>query len=198
VTERDDPERVSLADAARAAQEELERFEALVASVCKIDLNSEKSILRAAKALGDAVAVQARIAEVLAPLARAFSQAQQRELSAAEDLQACAVRIHERTELIQALMQGVRAVGSDAMEVASLIKAATGPESGGGSQGPEFESRVAEALGRMDAVVERARNLHRSAREAGIDDVARQAQSLEQQLAAARSKLVRGRKSELN
>jgi hypothetical protein len=198
MTDRDDTEPASLTDAARAAQEELERFEALVASVRKIELTSEKSIIRASKVLADAVAVQARIAEALAPLARAFSRAQQRELGAAEALQACAVLIHERTELLTSLMEGIRAVGSDALEVTTLLKAATGSESGPGTTEHEFDARVAEALGRMDSAVERAKELHRRAREAGLGEVARQAQSLEQQLISARGKLKLGDKIALN
>jgi len=198
VTERDDDKWVSLAEAARAAEEELERFEALVATVRKIELNSGKSIARAAKALGEAVAVQARIAGALAPLARAFSQAQQRELAAAEHLQASAVQIHERSELLTTLMEGVRAVGSDALEVTSLLKAATEPGSEGGSPEVEFESRLARALGRMDSAVERAKELHRVAREAGLVEVARQAHTLEQQLSSARGKLKQGGPSNLN
>jgi hypothetical protein len=196
MTERDDAKWVSLAEAARAAEEELELFERLVASVRKIELTSEKSILRAGKALSEAVATQARIAQVLAPLARAFSQAQQRELSAAEQLQACAEQIHQRTELFASLMEGVRAVGTDAIEVTSLLKSATG----GGTDGAEaeFDQRIAEAVARMDAAVERAKELHRIAQEAGLDDVARQAHSLEQQLTSARGKLKLGGKATLN
>jgi len=196
MTERDDAKWVSLAEAARAAEEELELFERLVASVRKIELTSEKSILRAGKALSEAVATQARIAQVLAPLARAFSQAQQRELSAAEQLQACAEQIHKRTELFASLMEGVRAVGTDAIEVTSLLKSAAG----GGTDGPEveFDQRIAEAVARMDAAVERAKELHRIAHEAGLDDVARQAHSLEQQLNSARGKLKLGGKPTLN
>lgn len=195
MTEADDSKWVSLAEAARAAEEALERFEALVTSVRKIDLNSEKSILHAGKMLSEAVAVQARIAEVLSPLARAFSQAQQRELAAAQHLQACAERIHERTELFASLMEGVRAVGSDAIEVSVLLKAPTGGESVSQS---EFEQRIADALARMDTAVARAKELRQRAREAGLNDVARQAESLEQQLLAARGKLKQGPKSDLN
>lgn len=196
MTERDDAKWVSLAEAARAAEEELELFERLVASVRNIELTSEKSILRAGKALSEAVATQARIAQVLAPLARAFSQAQQRELSAAEQLQACAEQIHQRTELFGSLMEGVRAVGADAMEVTSLLKSAAGD----GPNGTEadFDQRIAEAVARMDAAVARAKELHRIAREAGLDDVARQAHSLEQQLTSARGKLHLGGKARLN
>ena len=196
MTEQDDAKWVSLAEAARAAEEELELFERLVASVRKIELTSEKSILRAGKALSEAVATQARIAKVLAPLARAFSQAQQRELSAAEQLQACAEQIHQRTELFASLMEGVRAVGTDAIEVTSLLKSAAG----GGADGPEaeFDRRIAEAVARMDAAVARAKELHRIALEAGLDDVARQAHSLEQQLNSARGKLQLGGKAKLN
>jgi hypothetical protein len=196
--ERDDTKRVSLAQAALAAQEELERFEALVATVRKIELNSEKSIVRAAKALGDAVAVQARIAEVLAPLAQAFSQAQQRELAAAEQLQESAVEIHRRTELLTTLTERIRTLGNDALEVTSLLQAATDQGNEGMSSEANFQSRTAQALDRMDAAVERAKELHRVAREAGLGDVARQAQSLEHQLSSARGKLRQGGNSNLN
>ena len=198
MTERDDAKWGSLAEAARAAEEELEQFEGLVAAVRKIDLNSEKSILRAGKALGEAIAVQARIAQALAPLAQAFTQAQQRELSAAEQLQACAEQIHERTELFASLMEGVRAVGGDALEVTSLLKSATGSVGETAGADEDFDKRVAEALARMDAAVERAKELHRLAREAGLNDVARQADSLEQQLTSARGKLRQGGRSDLN
>lgn len=192
MTEPDDPKWVSLAEAARAAEDELERFEALVASIRKIDLNSEKSILHAGKVLSEAVSVQARIAEVLSPLARAFSRAQQRELAAAEHLQACAERIHERTEMFASLMEGVRALGSDAIEVTVLLRSAAAGDDVG-----DFGKRVADAAARMDAAVTRAKELHQRAREAGLNDVARQAESLEQQLVAARGKLKHGAKSDL-
>jgi hypothetical protein len=197
MSEREDAKWVSLAEAARAAEEELELFERLVASVRKIELTSEKSILRAGKALSEAVATQARIAQVLAPLARAFSQAQQRELSAAEQLQACAEQIHQRTELFASLMEGVRAVGTDAIEVTSLLKSTAGAGTGG-TEIEFVDQRIAEAVARMDAAVARAKELHRIAREAGLDDVARQAHSLEQQLTSARGKLLAEGKAKLN
>jgi hypothetical protein len=91
-------------------------------------------------------------------------------------------------------MESVRAVGADALEVTSLLRSAAIAE---GAEA-EFDQRLAEALAKMDSAVARAKEIRRAALEAGLTDVARQADSLEQQLASARGKLKQGGKPVLN
>src|ERR1051325_2768579 len=108
MAERDDEagDVPSLARAAQAAEQELERFEGLVAALRKIELGSEKSIVRAGKTLSEAVGAQERIAQVLSPLAQAFAHAQTREQVAANQLHACAEEIQKRSALFASLLEG--------------------------------------------------------------------------------------------
>ncbi len=181
----------TLSDAAAAAESEIASFEALTASLRKIELTSEKGLLKATRKLNEAIAAQGRIAGCLPALLAAFSAAQRREQAAAELLEACAQQIQKRTAAVAALMQGLAALGQEAVGITVMLQSLGAAEHAADSAngGSDVGERLHAIFDRMDAAVLHARELHRRAVDEGVSDVARQADSLHQQIAAALTKL---------
>ncbi|HEY3234104.1 MAG TPA: hypothetical protein VGJ84_05280 [Polyangiaceae bacterium] len=181
----------NLGAAAADMESEIERFEGLTSALSKIELNSEKSLLRASRTLNEAMAAHQRIADRLPALAAAFAATQKRQQQAAELLQSCAEQLQKRTATFASLAKGLAALGDEALRVTELLKSVTDGESApfSGNGGSEIPGGLNAVIQRMDAAVEQARQLHRRALEDGIADLARQADSVYQQLAAARAKL---------
>jgi len=174
--EKDVPE---LVRAAQSLESELANLEALSKSTRKVQLNSDRSIARAAKELTGALALQDRIAEGLATLAAAIAHLQSRQEAALAPLATFATDIQQRMQRLGEHMQAFAALGASASEVTTLIQSANGDHSAiVGSVGTQL-AEISEA----------ARALCEAARADDFPDLAREAEALKQRTAALRKRM---------
>jgi hypothetical protein len=170
---RDEPS--ELAEAALALDRELRRFEELSGQASRVKLNTEKNLERATEALSRAAESQDRIGAQVQQLVKAVAAARQRQEQEAAALMARAQEIAARRAQFSELLRKMGGLGQMAKEIQELLKA---------------EKRdVAEVQARMDKVAEGAAEIGRAAQEQEMEELARQAEVLRQQLLAAKNKV---------
>jgi chromosome segregation ATPase len=166
----------SLANAAADLDEELLRFEHLAAEVAKQPLDSQRGLERAAELLKQAAGADEKVAARVAALVAAIGIMRRQREAAAEVVQKRAEEIASRSNAFSALLETYRGIGSSATEITSRLQSVI--------QAPvaERENALAEVRHRVAELVSRSQDLIRAADEQGFADVARQAESLRQQL----------------
>jgi hypothetical protein len=169
--------------AAETLEDELEKLEALSRTVCKIRLDSEKNISKAARELNLAAAMPERLGESLRALAAAMQEMQQRQQAALEPLAVRATEIQQRMQRLGEHMQAFALLGKAAGEVTALLQA----------EQRESDSALQQVETQLAQIAEGARVLFEQARADDFTDVARQADALKQRIAALRGRL--GRKA---
>jgi hypothetical protein len=177
--------------AGAALDEAIRRYEEAVSAAAKIPLNSQKNLERAGESLREAAALQELVGERLRGLADAIARTSQRQVDAAEQLQLRAQEIQARSSATSGLLERFDQLGKDAREINALVIAAM-PDKGEGS-GPERIKQTVEKLEavevQMGGIVERAAELGHAAENAGLVDLAKQADALRQQMLASRNKV---------
>src|SRR5712692_4755192 len=164
-----------LSEAALALDHELRRFEDLAEQAARVKLNTEKNLERATEALSRAAESQDRINAQVQKLVKAVADARQKQESDAAALMARAQEIAGRRNQFAEVLQRMGALGQMAKEVQELLK-----------EGP---ARLDEVQQRMQKVADDAAEIGRSAAEQEIEDVARQAEALRQQVLSAKNKV---------
>jgi chromosome segregation ATPase len=175
-------------EVAAALEQELDRFEQRVDLVRRLRLTSEKNLGRAAQAVAEAAESQGRVVAQVRALLEALTRSGKRQEEQALNLQERAAEIARRREELSGLRQRFTALGEEARDINAFLQEA--PPAGG----PEEEkqglvARLREAAQRMEKVAEQAVAIGQAASEAELDDVARQAEGLRQQVLAARNKM---------
>lgn len=180
-----------LTEAAQALERELSRFEELAASARKMPLHTHKAIERAARATTTAAAGQELVDLALGALVRAISAARQRHEANAATLQVRGEEIRERSEAFGKLFDRYAALGEEGRIINQLVQEAAAKQREATT--PEGMREVAAAIGevedRMAKLVEDARAYGQAAAAESIADLTEQAESLRQQMAAARNKM---------
>jgi membrane-associated HD superfamily phosphohydrolase len=164
-----------LSEAALALDHELRRFEDLAAQAAKVRLNTEKSLERATDALSRAAECQDRIKGQVQKLVQAVAAARQKQESDASALMARAEEIAGRRAQFARVLQRMGGLGQMAKEVQDLLREGTG--------------KLDEVQQRMQKVADDAADIGRSAQEQDMEDLARQADVLRQQVLAAKNKV---------
>lgn len=183
--------RAALFDALEALLSELERFEELATGARRTPLDSQKNLERAVRSLQDALAVQGRIGERLGALIAAIDGVRTRQEATAGALTTRVTELQERADRYGAFGERLAALINDAAEVNALVQvcAAELKDSTAGKGAPPA-GRVDAILERMSSLTETAEQLSKDAGADGWTDVERQADSLRQQMLAARNKLL--------
>jgi len=181
----------TFAEAAAALEAELERFEAIAAAVARAPLSSQKAIEHAARLTRDASEAQGRYAQRLQALVAMVGSAGERQRVAAATINDRVAEIDARTVAHAELERRLGELGEEARGINARAQGAVG--AGGVPSSPE---RLAELIGaleeigeRMDAAVARALDVARDATASDFVDIARQADSLRQQLLATRNRV---------
>ena len=164
-----------LAEAALALDRELQKFEDLAAQAGRLKLSSEKNLERATEALTRAAESQDRIRAHVQELVAAVAATRQRQESDAAALMERAQQIAARRKEFADVLQRMAGLGRMAKEVQETLK--------GGS--PDVEGIEP----RMQQIAEEAAAIARMAQEKEMEDVARQAELLRQQILAAKNKI---------
>jgi chromosome segregation ATPase len=179
-----------LADAAENLENALRRFEELTQGACKVRLNSEKNLARAARSINEAAASQEIIAQALSALVKHINVAQTRQQAASERVFVRAKEIQERTREFEGLMKELIAVGEEAGAITSELQRLSEGSNGASENGKSDLKPVLAAIEvRMADAASRARDVERRAQQGELGDVVRHADSLRQQIEAARAKL---------
>jgi hypothetical protein len=177
--------------AAGELDEELRRFEELTNSLEGSAFNSQKGLERAAKVLTEVSDADERLGERVGALVQAISVVRERQQAQAERVQARAAELQRRTEVYGDLLRRYEALGKVAGELNGLMQqlaARPAPATPADPSG-ELVASIQELHAPLERVVGGAEELHEAANSTGFGDLARQADSLRQQLLAARNRL---------
>ena len=165
----------ALSEAALALDRELRRFDELSAQATRIKLTTEKSVERATEALTRAAECQDRIHAHVQQLVAAVGAARLKQETDAAALMRRAEQIAARRNEFADVLQRMAGLGQMAKEVQDSLRA-----------GP---SGIEDVQGRMQTIAEEAADIARVAGEKEMEDVARQADVLRQQILAALNKV---------
>jgi hypothetical protein len=180
-----------LVAAAQAFDVTLERFAALAEGLRKGSLDSQRNLERAAEALKQVASceeeLQARAQELMAALAAA-RDAQQAQ---AELVRLRALEIQGRSEELARLMRAFEAIGKDAagLNTSAQQLAARKRTPDEMVKDGELLAGLDELQERMSAVLGAGEKLATDARAADFEDLSRKADSLRQQILAARNRI---------
>ena len=176
--------------AALAFDEELEHFGKLAEAAHKGPLNSQKNLERAARMFDEIGASETRLGAAAQALVSTLNVARQKQESHAVAIQQRADLIEQRTTAVAALLQRYAALGEKAADLNQLaVGIAAKSTNGERVSDAELRPALGELRARMGEVAEGARSLTAAAREADFEDIARQADSLRQQITAADDKV---------
>ena len=164
-----------LPEAAFALDHELKRFEDLAEQAAKIKLTTEKNVERATEALQRAAESQDRINAQVQKLVAAVATARQKQETDAAALIARAHEIAARRKQFAEMLRRMGGLGHLAREVQDLLK-----------DGP---GKLDEVMDRMQKVADDAADIGKAALEQEMEEIARQAEVLRQQVLAARNKV---------
>jgi chromosome segregation ATPase len=180
----------ALLEAAEAFDDELARFGRLVEAARTGPLNSQKHLQRAARAFEEIAESEKRLGETAQSLVAALQSARQRQEVQALALQGRAQEIEARTTVAADLLQRYGAVGQKAGELNAIVLEIAAKKTNGSSE-PDatIVASLAELRGKMGEVADGAAGLVAAAREADFDDIARQADSLRQQIVSVGQKV---------
>jgi hypothetical protein len=203
-TKRDRGEPSPLLAAAEAFDDELERFAHLSESARKGALGSQKALERAAETLKEIADCEEQMQAHARALMTALGAAREQQEAQATLVSQRAEVIRARTTVYGELLQRFQTLGSDAATLNAMgqrLSTKTRDASAGAATGapataaemakdPELVAGLGELSRGMAEVAGRAQELEVAARAADFEDVARQAESLRQQLLAARNRVV--------
>jgi hypothetical protein len=172
-----------LLQAAEALEGELRALEALVAKAQKEPLTSQKNFERAARTLGGVNELEERLRGALSRMVEAIGEAGQRQQGALQALALRAQELEARFASYRELLALRDGLNTDGAKVNDTIR---GLLTSGG-----LGAAVPEALAELARVGETARRLFAQAKERDFHDLAREADSVQQQLQAMHRKLAR-------
>lgn len=191
MSKREKQEATELVLAAEGVEEELRRFEALADTVVRTPLDSEKNLERASKALREVAESDERLVAQLQKLVAAVGGVRDRQQEHARGVNARAEELQARTQAFQGLLQRYAGLGRSAAELNAVVQdiAARKAKATTSEDNRALAGSLDQLLERMVGVADEAQGLATSANEADFTDIARQADSLRQQLLSARNKM---------
>jgi chromosome segregation ATPase len=186
VSKTQTPSESPLRAAVEALDDELTRFEHLADSAQRVPLTSERNLEKAATAINQAAESQQRVHGHIQTLIEAITAARQKHDATAEGLVKTRDEVQARGERYQAQLGRFAALGKEAAEISQFVKQL------GDLKGRPHGEVVAELSGvqeRMTKVVDGATALGAEAEAEQMEDLARQCDSLKQQVQSALNKV---------
>jgi chromosome segregation ATPase len=186
-----------LLDAAAALEAEIARFDDLAATIRRMPLNSRKNLERAARALQDASGYDESIGGRLRTLLDAINSASERLRASATIIAERGQAIGERNREYGEILGRFAALGEEAGRLNAIAHEVVAAHADQADD--ELRARIAarsdELHDRMSRALDDAADVARTAAAKDMSDLAREADTLKQQLAAARNKLASVRHS---
>src|SRR5690349_4937355 len=185
----DTAEASQLMVAAATFDAQLARFSELAAIARQGPLNSQKNLQRAARAFQEIGDAEKSLGVAAQELVAALTAARHTQEMQAQAIQERAQEIARRTAVAADLLKQYGAIGQKAAELNSLVLDLSNKKADGGVGNAELLPLLGQVRARLGEVVEGATHLVAAAREADFEDIAREADSLRQQVAAADGKI---------
>lgn len=179
--------------AARSLADDLERFEELSAELSRVIVNSEKSLQRARRGLQECSEHEAKLAQSLRDFAVAMQSMQALQQRCMEQTALATERIRVRQEERVALQQRMQLLAESARDVSAPVTSL--PEAAEAAEAPSASDMLGplQEIGRrLDAVIADATQVTELARQGDWADLERDTHALEQQLQAARNRVLIG------
>jgi chromosome segregation ATPase len=191
MSKRDKSQESELVAAAQALDEGLERFEALTEQLQKAPLQSEKHLERASDTLKALADMDDQLRVRVTSLVGVISRVRDRQQAQAELVHQSAQKLQERTEVFKDLLVRYGSLGQSAGELNVHMQQFAQQRQQ--AKTPEEQAALAATFqtlqDRMAQVADDAKALATLANEKDFGDIARQADSLRQQLLSARNKM---------
>ena len=175
--------------AAAAFDEHLSRFARLAETAQEGPLNSQKNLQRAARAFQEIGEAEKNLGVAAQELVSALTTARRTQEAQAQAIQGRAQEIAQRTAVAADLIKRYGAIGQKAAELNSLVLDLATKKSDGPGANSELLPLLGQVRTRLAEVVEAAQSLIAAAREADFEDIAREADSLRQQVISADGKI---------
>jgi hypothetical protein len=175
--------------AAAAFDEHLARFAHLAETARQGPLNSQKSLQRAARAFQEIGDAEKRLGVAAQELVLALTAARRSQEVQAQAIQERAQEIARRTAVAADLLKRYGAIGGKAAELNALVLDLAGKKADGAPAGGEVLPVLGQVRARLAEVQEGALELVAAAQEADFEDIAGEATSLREQVAAADVKI---------
>lgn len=181
----------ALSGAAENLEDELRRFERLAEQINETELTSGKNLEKVAKQLQDVADLDDRLTEKVKTLVAAVTEARDRQQRSAQRIHERALFLQERTTVFQELLKRYEEIGKEAATLNEWLQdfAKRREASKGASANAELVGRLQELQEKMGSVATSAEDLTHAAEEKEFTDLARQADSIRQQLLAAKNKM---------
>lgn len=176
----------ALQAAVLALDEELRRFEHLAEAAQRTPLTSERNLEKAASAINQAADSQQRVHGHIQALIDAITEARKQHDVTAETLVKTRDAVQERSEAYQRRLGRFAQLGKEAADISAFVKSL------GELKGKPNGAVVAELTTvqeRMSRIVEGAGALAKEAEGESMEDLARQCDSLRQQVQSALNKV---------
>jgi len=170
-----------LVAAAETIETEQQRLEELADALAKTKLQTEKTISRAARDLQAALEQQETLANSLRGLGEAMLRMQERQQAAVAKLGARANEIQLRRTRLSELMLAYAALGAKAAELVETMSTSL--------EAADKATAIAEADGKLVAIVAEAAGLAKTARDEDFTELAREADVLKQKFDGVRVQL---------
>jgi len=183
-----------LVAAAAAVDEELRAYDALAEEARRLDIEGEKSLRRATAIIQDSASRQDRIQERLRALVDEIEHARTRQVQSLTALLEAARTLEARTQQHDAILQRFAALGESARACNELAVSLSQRRAAGLSDG-EMLAGLVEIQTSMAAVVGEAEALTARAQTDRWPELARQVDSVRQQVLAAKNKLALAQKA---
>jgi hypothetical protein len=181
-------DRSSLVEAATRLEEELRRYEKLTEEVARASIISQKSLIRATRMMNEAAESHERIMQQVGVLSGAMTETRGRQESCAEQLVEAGRRIERRATTFQALVGRYGALGELSRSLNDRAVEVASRKADGAREG-EVLSLIGELMDRIGEAVEQADGAACAAREGEFPDLARDIDSLKQQVLSAKNRL---------
>ena len=176
----------ALKAAVQALDDELDRFEALADAARRTPLTSERNLEKAATAINQAAESQQRVHGHIQALIDAITAARVKHDKTAEELVKTRDEVQARGERFQTQLGRFAALGKEAADISGFVKQLGELK---GKPNGEVVAQLSEVQGRMAKVVEGATALGKEAEAESMEDLARQCDSLKQQVQSALNKV---------
>jgi hypothetical protein len=184
----------ALVAAAAAVDEELRAYDALADEARRLEIEGEKSLRRATAIIQDSASRQDRIQERLKALVDEIEHARTRQVESLTTLLEAARALEARTQQHDAILQRFAALGDSARHCNELAVSLSQRRAAGLSDA-EMLVGLVEIQTSMAAVVGEAEALTARAQADRWPELARQVDSVRQQVLAAKNKLALAHKA---
>lgn len=183
-----------LVSAARSLADDLQRFEELSAELTGLVVNSEKSLQRARRGLQECAEQEAKLAESLHEFASAMQGMQALQQRCMEQTALATERVRVRQEERAALQQRMQQLAESARDVSAPVTSLPDAQADGAAAAvpSDMLGPLQEIGRRLESVIADAAQVTELARQGDWADLARDTHALEQQLQAARNRVLIG------